>query len=277
MKHQTGQVSLTKNEIETMKISIIKQDNQFIINGCPVYYLNKEADYQTIEEVFGGKGYDFDTQVDAPVIIDAGANIGISTLFFKLRYPNANILCFEPDPNAFKMLQKNICENEWKNVIPINAALSNKAEKINFFGDFDTNSPNTRENSIFPVWGLREKSHKKIQVTSTKLSSYILDTVDFLKLNIEGAEKQVLEEIADKLHLVKQIGLEVHQSKDIINVDNTTAILDLLIKHKFKLNISQRKNNNFLTVSMKEWKEKINPTLLVVEASKSLKKEESSA
>ena len=55
--------------------------------------------------------YEFQSDRDDPFIIDCGSEIGIVTFVFKVQYPNAKILCFEPDPIAFKFLEKNILEN----------------------------------------------------------------------------------------------------------------------------------------------------------------------
>ena len=43
-----------------------------------------------------------------PLIIDCGANIGISVLEWKSRWPMARVICFEPDPDAFRLLEMNI-------------------------------------------------------------------------------------------------------------------------------------------------------------------------
>ncbi|MFU8797318.1 MAG: FkbM family methyltransferase [Gammaproteobacteria bacterium] len=144
-----------------------------------------------------------------PFIIDAGAHIGMSMLYFKWCFPEARILCFEPSPETFLILQKNIRMNKLKGVTAIQAALSDKNGSCTLYGRMGWEESDTRGNSISPEWGAWQ-SKQFCQVKTVKLSSYITETVDFLKLDVEGAEMLVLNDIADKLSLVKQLFVETH-------------------------------------------------------------------
>jgi FkbM family methyltransferase len=67
------------------------------------------TDFSTpYEEIFRRRVYDFATSTATPRIIDAGANIGISILFFKRLLPNSKIIAFEPDPEIYALLVRNI-------------------------------------------------------------------------------------------------------------------------------------------------------------------------
>src|SRR3990172_6492726 len=77
-------------------------------------------DYSTFlflyREIFLKNEYFFNARVRRPLIIDAGANIGMATLYFKLLHPDATVYCFEPDTNAFHVLEKNVKANRLKHV-----------------------------------------------------------------------------------------------------------------------------------------------------------------
>jgi FkbM family methyltransferase len=252
-----------------MKNSIISDlGDRFVLNNCSIYYHNQEGDRQTVEEIFNDECYRFVSTTDSPFIIDAGANIGIATLYFKKCYPKAKILCFEPDPNAFLMLQKNVFANQLQDVTLVNAALSNIEGKTDFFGQLDVKNPDIRGNSIIAAWGMQRATSSSIKVNCVKLSSYINSTVDFLKLDIEGAEQQVLKEISGKIPLIKQMGIEVHQANQVNDLNSIATILNLLIENKFNLIVSQRNIAEFLPEAVNQWKEKANPALVIVKAEK---------
>ena len=59
-------------------------------------------------ELFGQEIYKFQTDSEIPYILDCGANIGLSVIYFKKLFPNAKIVAFEPDKKIFDYLKFNI-------------------------------------------------------------------------------------------------------------------------------------------------------------------------
>ena len=171
---------------------------------------NKEFD-DLLQDLDESK-YQFINENKSPLIIDAGAHIGMSMLYFKWRFPEARILCFEPSPETFLILQKNIKINKLRGVTAIQAALSDKNGSCTLYGRMGWEESDTRGNTISPEWGAWQ-SQQFCQVKTVKLSSYITEIVDFLKLDVEGAEMLVLHDIADKLSLVKQLFVETHTTR----------------------------------------------------------------
>lgn len=88
-------------------------------------------------EIFVGLEYHFETDQRAPFIIDCGSNIGMSILFFKTRYPDAEILGFEPSAQAFAQLQENVNRNLLRDVRVLPVAVSDTEGTIDFFIDPD--------------------------------------------------------------------------------------------------------------------------------------------
>src|SRR5690242_15465389 len=82
--------------------------NYLKIKNYKVFYNNPQVAKEIYEEIFVEKIYDFEASRPDPFIIDAGSHIGLSVFYFKLKYPQAKILCFEPDPVAFPILERNI-------------------------------------------------------------------------------------------------------------------------------------------------------------------------
>ena len=130
---------------------------------------------------------------DAPFILDCGSNIGISVLYFKSKYPGSRVLGFEPVPECFAILTKNIEENDLENVQITNAALVDSEGQICLYVGADHD---LRGASISRSWG-SQTTEDHIFVNSVRLSNYINGRVDFLKLDIEGAEEIVIPEIGE--------------------------------------------------------------------------------
>ena len=148
-----------------------------------------------------------------PYIIDCGANIGMSVVYMKELFPAAEIIAFEPDETNFDLLEKNIRsfgytgvslqkEAVWKENATLlfsnNSSMSSKIEM--------NNNSNTKE------------------VKAIRLKDLLNRQVDFLKIDIEGAENIVLADIAENLHFVKNMFLEYHgtfeENKELVKMIN---------------------------------------------------------
>ena len=203
-----------------------------------------------------------------PFIIDAGSNIGITSLYFKSLYPQAKLLCFEPDPHAFALLQQNISQNKILNIRLLEAALSSSNSEIDFFGQIFVESPDARGNSIIKTWGLQRAINNTTRVTALKLSSFIDAQVDFLKLNIEGAEQQVIEDLhqANKLRLINELAIEVHQATASLYLNDVEKISQILIDSNFAVEIIQKDKSSRLPAEINNWVARIKPQFFSLRA-----------
>lgn len=181
------------------------------IFGFNVKFFSYASFRLLFDEIFINKIYFFAAKKTNPLIIDCGSNIGMSILFFKMMYPDSKIIAFEPDRNTFRMLETNIYANNLKNVELHNTALSNRKGPITFFYD-KKNMGSPRMSAV------RNNSFEgQEQVDAALLSDYIRERVDFLKMDIEGSEDLVIEELADKkkLKCISEAAFEYH-NKDTL-------------------------------------------------------------
>jgi FkbM family methyltransferase len=178
------------------------------------------------KEIFEQEIYKFISPTEEPFIIDAGANIGLSTIYFKKLYPKARILAFEPDDYIFKYLQKNILQFGLKEVQLIKKGLWDKETMLPF------NSEGADGGAI--DFNEQKKTQNEIEVTSLK--PFLNRKVDFLKIDIEGAEYTVLQDIKDKLNLVDNIFVEYHS---FVNQEQKLGeIVSILQKSGFRLHVN---------------------------------------
>jgi hypothetical protein len=91
--------------------------------------------YMEFKDIFVNRIYHFETTRVSPYIIDGGGFIGISVLYFKSIYPDAHIVCFEPDEENFKILQSNIWDNHLTNIDIVQAGLAKENGYVHFMAN----------------------------------------------------------------------------------------------------------------------------------------------
>lgn len=190
------------------------------ILGYRMEYLDPMTFFFEFMDIFKFRVYHFESQKKDPFIIDAGSYVGLSVLYFKHIYPQARITSFEPDPDIYKLLKGNMEANRFSNINLVNSALSSEEGEQTFYIDGDDGG-----SLVF------NDNRKPIKMKTKKLSSYITEPVDFLKLNIEGSEYDVLLEMEDKLQLIREMVMEYHMFDT--SSQNLHKILDLLNRHDF--------------------------------------------
>ena len=194
-----------------LKVFILKRydsrDRSANIVGFEVKFLDYANLSYLYTEIFLKNDYYFNAENDNPYIIDCGSNIGMSVLYFKMLYPKSRISAFEPWEEAFICLEKNVKNNNLLNSVTVHkAALSNSKGTVDFYCDPDNLGSLTMSTK-------QERMPKqKRSVEAMILSEHINEEVDFLKIDIEGAELEVIEELsnAGKLRHVKQMAIEYH-------------------------------------------------------------------
>jgi FkbM family methyltransferase len=155
--------------------------------------------YIQLKDEFVRRIYHFETVRPQPLIIDGGSNMGVSILYFKHVYPDSRVIGFEPDPAVFRILRENVDRNHLQGVTLIKAGLGKAKGRATFMTDGSAG-------------GHLEEGGKGITVEVERLSDYLDETVDFLKLNIEGEELAVLQEVEEsgKLGNLRELVIEYH-------------------------------------------------------------------
>lgn len=174
--------------------------NNVKFNGRPVNFKNPDEFITIHREIFKDHSYRFASIKSDPLILDCGAHIGMAILYWKEQFPLSKVVAFEPDPFNFKLLKSNT--QSLSNIEFVNKAVWVNDGQVEFE---DKGS-----------WGSKiSDSHseetKTIKVDCTRLANYIKDRrVDFLKIDIEGAEYEVLKDCATYLTNVENLFLEYH-------------------------------------------------------------------
>jgi FkbM family methyltransferase len=199
------------------------------ILGHRVHFGDFDLFHHTFEEVFVRGDYAVDLDHDQPRIIDAGANVGLATLYFKYRYPDAVIDCFEPNGANFNLLVRNIHENRLADVRPRKVALGANAGTGTLYTRHDVSGGDLAASfyNLFEIHGQAEEfavDGETVEVAP--LTSFIEDEVDLLKIDVEGAEAEALEGAGEKLRNVQHVVIEYHRLPNNQPLSRVLALLE---------------------------------------------------
>jgi len=159
------------------------------------------------EEIFIAQQYKFSIEPGQnPHIIDCGSNIGLSIIYFHLTFPGTPIVAFEPDKDAFRLLEKNIRRNNITNATLHNVALSDDDTAVQLFANKNESFLNM---SLFPRGN---QPHFSETVPAKKLSDFINSNHTFVKIDTEGAEYAIIKDLiqSDTVKYVSQMIVECH-------------------------------------------------------------------
>ena len=172
--------------------------------GKPFRFHDNESFLATYHEIFEKQIYCFQPQPNKKIIIDCGANIGLSVLYFSLHYPDHTILAFEPDTNVFGYLQQNVRTFGLNNVQLFEQAVWKEATVLTFYSDGG-------------LGGRVDHAYEAVvprSVQAVRLRDLLNPQVDFLKLDIEGAEYPVLTDCREALSGIGHLFFEYHGFED---------------------------------------------------------------
>lgn len=178
-------------------------------------------------EIMVEGAYVFRCEKKAPLIIDCGSNIGLSVIYLKYFYPDARIIAFEPDPNLFLVLQSNIATFEMSDVQLYNRAVWTTTATLGFRSD----------GAVGGRLCMSDLASANTQVQTERLRDYLDQEIDFLKLDIEGAEIEVLQDCCGKLENVERLFVEYHGK---VHVPQQLDTLLLILRHSgFRYHIKE--------------------------------------
>ena len=206
-----------------------QQDNreaQYKWKGHEIFYRIGTSDAREIYKILLKSGrkseYAFPKEFGAlerpvTVILDIGANIGISTLYLAALFPNARLFAFEPDPDNFQLLIKNTQALERVTCMPYALGQLNSEVKL-----YDSVNPNNYSGFSLYEEGRDIANWKKVQCrhAGAVMKELGLFMVDFIKIDTEGAEWEILTSIGDEfISSTKLIMGELHGRRDFALLD----------------------------------------------------------
>jgi FkbM family methyltransferase len=174
------------------------------------------SDYGVLRQVFGRNEYaigdrhleeriwtrysDIVKARQTPVVVDAGANIGLASLWFANQYPKAKIVCIEPDPDNFRILKENLAASDA--FVTLNAAAGSLPGSVSLVGankGWATQTVRGEESGQIPVITINDA-----------LRSVPEGVPLIVKIDIEGFESDLFEANLEWLDLTFAVFIEPH-------------------------------------------------------------------
>ncbi|MFR9165132.1 MAG: FkbM family methyltransferase [Dysgonomonas sp.] len=154
----------------------------------PIYLRKGSSDLDVFYEIllYSKYGNKIDKDIDPKIIFDCGANIGLTAICFKRKYPKARIIAIEPEANNYELLLKNT--EGYDDIFCLNVGVWNKSTWL------EVNNVNAT-NWGFSFHETEEKTEGSIEAKSIKdmMSEFSVDYIDILKIDIEGAEVDLFD------------------------------------------------------------------------------------
>ena len=141
--------------------------------GRKIVFSDPQAFLLSVNELFIEGIYTFKSENAQPIILDCGAHIGMSVLFFKTLFPKASIIAFEPDSHNYKLAKENIESWHFDDVQVLKKAVWINNNPIYFNQTSDMGS------SIVITKG--DNQDKLVEVECIRLKEYLQQKVDFFK------------------------------------------------------------------------------------------------
>lgn len=214
--------ALWRNKQKKDKLAVLK----FPGAKHPVYLRKGTSDIDTFYQIFYHKGYNINFKFEPKVIFDCGANVGLASVYFKNRFPNARIIAVEPESSNYEILVKNT--EQYDNIECVKAGIWKKSTNLRII---DKNYGN---------WGfITEETDQEGPDTVKAVSidelmqRYGVDHIDILKIDIESSEKELFSENFEKwLPKSRMVIVELH---DEMKEGCTRSFFKAMVNYKFTM------------------------------------------
>jgi FkbM family methyltransferase len=170
--------------------------------SAPITIRLGTSDLAVVAQVFVDGEYEADYGVEPEIVVDAGANIGASPIYFAERFPDARVIAIEPDPGNYATLESNVAH--WPQITPVHAALwpEDTAVQLADHG--------------LGTWGYRATASPDGDIPGLSVERLLEDfgaeRINLLKVDIEGAERDLFRGSARWIDRVDAIVIELHDA-----------------------------------------------------------------
>jgi FkbM family methyltransferase len=208
-------------------------------NGRTIWYRPGSSDTELIYKILLRRGLKGEYAIEPKVlgaigevrtVLDIGANIGVSAIFFATAFPQARVFAFEPAPDNIPLLRRNTEPMLRVQVVPV--ALGEADGTLEFFSS--EAAPNFGGFSRFEAGSdVARKTAVPVRHAGRQLAELGVGGADVIKVDVEGSEWEVLSSLGDEfLSRTKYIMGELHGHRDF-------ELFSLLNRH-FQIAVRKR-------------------------------------
>lgn len=195
------------------------------VNGLNFLAVDVTSFLSAFKSIFVNQIYCFSHKSEsAPHILDCGANIGVSVLYFKKLFPDCKIIAYEADPQIFSFLSSNLQLNNVEGVELHNKAIWSSETSLSF------------KQEGADAGHISSSSHGDITIPTVSLRSLLNNNhFDLVKIDIEGAEYEALKGCSDVLRKAERYFVEYHSFAD--QKQDLGDLVNLFVNNGFRTHI----------------------------------------
>jgi FkbM family methyltransferase len=183
------------------------------------------GDIFTLDEVIAREAYRLPTlnSLKIETIVDLGANIGLTSLYYATLFPNARLFCIEPEPDNFNLLKLN-CEQNGFQWTCIQQAIGDKQGKAKLLRNEFAN----QHSLVSGDSNKQDAVEVEVGTMPSLIDSHQIEGIDLLKVDIEGAEESLFAQCSSWISSVRIIIIEIHPP--LVDYNN---VINSITKHGF--------------------------------------------
>jgi FkbM family methyltransferase len=237
LRERSNQDLVAYRELQVKLAGVPRYQAGFVTAGnWQLHYLDATSLLSAFDVVVVKRWNDFRCDKKNPVILDGGANIGISSIHYKRLFPGAVITSFEPDQRACELLRRNLAVNQIHDVDIVEKALWTSDGGASFFSEgADANRVVRAGDDVNQLTPLTP-SARQFDVETVRLTDYLARTrYDLVKLDIESAEADVIVDSGDALQNVDNMVIEFHLTNS--KPSDLARTLEALAEQKFHVSV----------------------------------------
>jgi FkbM family methyltransferase len=176
----------------------------------PFFLRIPSSDIHVFKQIFFNNAYRCKLTRPPRIIVDAGANIGLASIYFANKFPDSRIIAIEPEENNYQILKRNV--EKYANVIPVCAALW-YVDTIIEVVDVGTGEWGyvTRTHGEIDKKSIGVRNNTRAITVNTLMKEHSIEHIDILKMDIEGAECEVFREPSSWIEKVDCLIVELHE------------------------------------------------------------------
>lgn len=224
----TGLRNMSVLDLIRLNYARPRRPMQITFGGRPLRISDAEGFIEGYREIFQRGIYHFRCDSTEPLVIDAGANVGLTTIFFKQIYPESRVILFEPDRELFALLRQNIATYGLEKIEAINAAVWKTDGHLPFVSEGGLSGH---------IASRADEVPEQMRVASVRLKRFLDRRIDLLKMDIEGAEFEVLQDCRDELRHIENLFIEYHSAAD--SEQQLARILQILSGAGFRYHVHE--------------------------------------
>jgi FkbM family methyltransferase len=212
LRERANQDLVTYRELQAKLAGVPRYQSGFVTAGnWQLHYLDAASLLSAFDVIVVKRWNDFSCDKKVPVILDGGANIGISAIHYKQLFPDAVVTSFEPDPRACDLLRRNLAANNIYDVEIVEKALWTSNGRTSFFSEGADANRVVREPATIERLTNLTPSARRCNVETVRLADYLAKTpFDLVKLDIESAEAEVIVDCGETFRNVNNLVIEFH-------------------------------------------------------------------